>query len=155
MLFEALSAGTTTNFWWMLSRLLVTTGSSKTDLFLVPIILGKMEIFLSTNVLIALTHSDKVSVSTFSLLAHFLACSSTASMICMKLPVHVNERGSRNFGPLDNIDLNLGLSIKLRSPGLYYSRNNNECLQPSAKMRCRALYPHKRTNTFHGDKQVV
>ena len=63
-----------------------------------------------------LIHSERVSSSTSSFLAHCLAYASHASMIISKFWCHENETGSLNFGPLRKRSLSLSFCKILRSP---------------------------------------
>ena len=65
---------------------------------------------------IDLTHSERVSTSTSSFLAHRLAYSSHASMMILKFWCHENETGSLYFGPLCIISFSFWLRTILRSP---------------------------------------
>ena len=65
---------------------------------------------------IDLTHSERVSTSTSSFIAHRLAYSSQASMMILKFWCHENETGYLYFGLLHNISLNFSLRTILRSP---------------------------------------
>ena len=65
---------------------------------------------------IDLIHSERVSSSTFSFLAHCLAYASHASMIISKFWCHENETGSLNLGPLRKRSLSLSFCTILRSP---------------------------------------
>lgn len=58
---------------------------------------------------ILLVHSDKMSRSSFSCLAHRLVYSSIEIIIYMKLECQLQDRGSLNFGPLRISDLRLSL----------------------------------------------
>ena len=61
-------------------------------------------------------HSERVSSSTSSFLAHCLAYVSHASMIISKFWCHENETGSLNFGPLRKRSLSFSFCTVLRSP---------------------------------------
>ena len=63
-----------------------------------------------------LTHSERVSTSTSSFLAHRLAYSSHASMMILKFWCHENETGSLYFGPLCKRSVSIWLWTILRSP---------------------------------------
>ena len=65
---------------------------------------------------IDLIHSERVSSSTSSFLAHCLAYASHASMIISKFWCHENETGSLNLGPLRKRSLSLSFCTILRSP---------------------------------------
>ena len=73
-------------------------------------------ILRSSTSLIDLIHSERVSSSTSSFLAHCLAYASHASMIISKFWCHGNETGSLNFGPLRKRSLGLSFCTILRSP---------------------------------------
>ena len=65
---------------------------------------------------IDLIHSERVSSSTSSFLAHCLAYISHASMIISKFWCHENETDSLNFGPLRKRSLSFSFRTILRSP---------------------------------------
>ena len=65
---------------------------------------------------IDLIHSERVSSSTPSFLAHTLAYVSCASMIISKFWCRENETGSLNLGPLRKRSLSLSFCTILRSP---------------------------------------
>ena len=61
------------------------------------------------------THSERVSSSTSSFIAHRLAYASHASMIMSKFWCHKNETGSLYFGPLRKRSHSLSFRTLLRS----------------------------------------
>ena len=63
---------------------------------------------------IDLTHSERVSTSTSSFLAHRLAYSSHASIMILKFWCHENETWSLYFGPLRKRSLSFWLRTMLR-----------------------------------------
>ena len=65
---------------------------------------------------IDLIHSERLSSSTSSFLAHCLAYASHASMIISKFWFYENVTGSLNFGPLRNGYLSFSFCTILRSP---------------------------------------
>ena len=65
---------------------------------------------------IDLIHSERVSSSTSSFLAHCLAYTSHPSMIISKFWCHENETGSLKFGPLRKRSLSFSFCTILRSP---------------------------------------
>ena len=64
---------------------------------------------------IDIIHSERVSSSTSSFLAHCLAYTSHASMMISKFWCHENETGSLNFGPLCKRSLSVSFRTILRS----------------------------------------
>ena len=69
-----------------------------------------------TTLPIDLIHSERVSSSTSSFLAHCLAYTSHASMIISKFWCHENETGSLKLGPLCKRSLSFSFRTILRSP---------------------------------------
>ena len=65
---------------------------------------------------IDLIHSERVSNSASSFLAHCLACTSHVPMIISKFWCLKNETGSLNFGPLCKRSLSFSFRTIVRSP---------------------------------------
>ena len=94
----------------------IRLGSRKMDSDLVLTECFSRRILRFTTSPIDLIHSERVSSSTSSFLAHCLAYASHASMIISKFWCHENETGSLNFGPLRKRSLSLSFLMILRSP---------------------------------------
>ena len=104
-----------TQFLWRRESSLTTSGSQNIDscLVLTERLSGGILRFRTSA--IDLTHSERVSTSTSSLLAHRLAYSSHASMMILKFWCHENETGSLYFGPLRKASFSFWLRTILRS----------------------------------------
>ena len=92
-----------------------TSGSRKMDSDLVLTECFSRRILRFSTSPIDLIHSERVSSSTSSFLAHCLAYASHTSMIISKFWCHKNETGSLNFGPLRKKSLNLSFCTILRA----------------------------------------
>ena len=104
------------NYVLMETGKLTTPGSRKMDLDLVLTKCFRRRILRFTTSPIDLIHSERVSSSTSSFMAHCLAHASHASMIISKFWCHENETGSLNFGPLRKRSLSMSFCTILRSP---------------------------------------
>ena len=106
--------------WW--TALTSPRGSRKMDSDLVLTECFSRRILRFTTSPIDLIHSERVSSSRSSFLAHCLAYASHASMIISKFWCHENETGSLNLGPLRKRSLSLSFCTILRSLYLVLGR---------------------------------
>ena len=119
-----------TKFSWRRESSWTTSGSRKMDSDLVLTECLSRRILRLTTSPIDLIHSERVSSSTSSFLAHCLAYTSHASMIISKCWCHENETGSLNFGPLRKKSLSFSFRTILRSPVTTWPHGAHRNSQP-------------------------